>query len=87
MHAGNLVESERYARESVAIAARTDYLDFHARALADLAEVLRSMGRQAEAAAALDQAISLCERKGNVARERKLRAVVAELAAQPPATA
>ena len=38
-------EAERLAREAVALAERTDYLDVRSQAVADLAEVLRLAGR------------------------------------------
>ncbi len=70
--------TERIANPWDALAARTDFLDDRARAVADLAEVLRLAGRPKESAAALEEAIGLHERKGNVVAAKKLRALLAE---------
>jgi class 3 adenylate cyclase/tetratricopeptide (TPR) repeat protein len=75
---GEFEEGERLAREATALAARTDFLDDHAQAVADLAEVLRLAGRVKESAAALEEAIGLHERKGNLAAARTLRGLLAE---------
>ena len=64
---GNFEAAERLAREATASAVRTDFLDLRARAVADLAEVLRLAGRSGESAAAVQEAIRLYEQKGNIA--------------------
>jgi tetratricopeptide (TPR) repeat protein len=64
---GELDEAERLGREATAISSGTDFLDLHAHAVADLAQVLQLAGKHDESAAALQEAISLYERKGNVA--------------------
>jgi class 3 adenylate cyclase/tetratricopeptide (TPR) repeat protein len=64
---GEVQEAERLAREATSIAARTDFLDSQAQAVADLATVLRLAGRLEESAAALQEAIRLYQRKGNIA--------------------
>jgi class 3 adenylate cyclase/tetratricopeptide (TPR) repeat protein len=69
---GELEEAERLAGEAVAIASRTDYLDDHADALADLGEVLRLSGREEESAAARQEALRLYEQKGNIAEAARL---------------
>jgi tetratricopeptide (TPR) repeat protein len=69
---GDVEEAERVAREATALAAHTDLLDGRARAVADLAEVLRLAGRTAESAAAFQEAIRLYEEKGNVAAAARL---------------
>lgn len=74
---GALDEAVRVAREATAIAARTDFLDLRGQAAADLGEVLRLAGRPQEAAAALAEAISLYEEKGNLVAAERLRAVLA----------
>ncbi len=66
---GEFADAERLARESVALAATTDFLEAHARAFEDLAEVLRLAGRPQEAPAELERAIRLHEQKGNRAAE------------------
>jgi tetratricopeptide (TPR) repeat protein len=75
---GELAEAERLAREATARAALTDLLDDRARALADLAEVLRFGGRWEESTKALDEAIHLYERKGNAVAVDTLRALLVE---------
>ena len=75
---GEFGEAERLAREATARAARTDLLDDHAQALADLAEVFRLSGRPEESATALEEAIHIHEQKGNVVAADMLRAVLAE---------
>jgi tetratricopeptide (TPR) repeat protein len=64
---GDFEAAERLAREATAGAARTDFLDLRARAVADLAEVLRLAGRSEESATAFQEAIRLYEQKGNIA--------------------
>jgi tetratricopeptide (TPR) repeat protein len=83
---GDLAEAEEQAREAVAIAGRADYVLARIRALSGLADVLASSGRSEEARDALEQAIHVAREKESVAHERILRARLAELAAQPPAT-
>jgi class 3 adenylate cyclase/tetratricopeptide (TPR) repeat protein len=85
--AGDAAEAERVAREAVAAALQTEFHDRRADALAALAASLQAQGRLEESARALEQAIVVCAQKGNVARERQLRTKLAEVAAQPPATA
>ena len=63
---GDPLESERLAREAVAIGAETDMLDARGNAHLDLAEVLALAGRSDEAHAALQEALTLFERKGNL---------------------
>ena len=53
-------------------------LNWHGRALADLAEVLALAGRREEAAAELSRAIELYGRKGNAVAEAKARSRLAE---------
>jgi tetratricopeptide (TPR) repeat protein len=76
---GDVEGAERLAREATALASRTDYLDVRARALADLAEVLRLAGRPEESAAAVHEAIRLYEQKGNVAAAALLAASLASV--------
>jgi DNA-binding SARP family transcriptional activator len=72
-------EAERLAREAVEFAETSDFLPAHADALADLAEVLALMGRPDEAAHALDGAIEIYERKGNVLAANSCRARLAHV--------
>ncbi|HET9559892.1 MAG TPA: tetratricopeptide repeat protein, partial [Actinomycetota bacterium] len=62
---GQLAEAEELARATVALAARTDFLNQHGDALLELAGVLDEAGRAAEARTAVDEALGLYERKGN----------------------
>ena len=75
---GDLNEAERLAREAVAIAAGTDYLDARAHAAADLGEVLRLAYRPQESATALEEAIRLYDEKGNIVAAGRLRSLPAE---------
>jgi len=72
-------KAEELAREAVAIARRTDYLNMHADALLALGDVLAIGGRPAEGIQSVEEALLLYERKGNLASARKARAVLAEL--------
>ena len=75
-----IAEGETLAREAVKLARRTDATNLHARVLLDLAEVLRLGGRSEEAAAAVETAIRLLDRKENEVGARRARALLAELA-------
>jgi tetratricopeptide (TPR) repeat protein len=72
-HQGDLAEAERLAREATELAAQTDYLNHHAKALADLADVLELVGRREEAGAAVEKALALYERKGNLVMAERTR--------------
>jgi tetratricopeptide (TPR) repeat protein len=77
---GDFDDAVRLAREAIALAERSDYLDLHARAIEDLVEVLRLAGRSQAALGELEPAILLHEQKGNivaVARTRALRELLA----------
>jgi tetratricopeptide (TPR) repeat protein len=63
---GEHAEAERLAREAVAIGEPTDSIDLLGDADRDLGEVLALAGRPKDAAAALEQAAALYERKGNL---------------------
>ena len=76
---GEPAEAERLAREATALAARTDYLHYHAQAVADLAEILRLSGQSKEPVAVAKEAIRLYEEKGNVVAARTLRDILAAL--------
>ncbi len=73
---GELDAAERLAGEAVAIASRTDYLENHALARADLAYVLGLAGRADEARAELREALALAERKGIVPLAARIRAAL-----------
>jgi class 3 adenylate cyclase/tetratricopeptide (TPR) repeat protein len=76
-----VVEGERVAREAVAISDATDYLEMRADSAVGLAEVLRLAGRVEQAAAELERALDLYERKGIVVMVERTRALLDELRA------
>jgi class 3 adenylate cyclase/transcriptional regulator with XRE-family HTH domain/tetratricopeptide (TPR) repeat protein len=65
-HRGDRTPALRLARQAVALAEQADDLNAHGDALLDLGEVLALSGRRDEAAAPLEQARTLYERKGNL---------------------
>jgi tetratricopeptide (TPR) repeat protein len=67
---GDVEEAERLAREAVAMATPTDFLEVRVDAHQSLAEVLRHAGRLDAAAAADDEAGRLRELKGMAAVAR-----------------
>jgi tetratricopeptide (TPR) repeat protein len=79
---GRKAEAESLAREATARAQATDYPNWRAAALEDLAEVLRSLGRHLEANDRVREAVLLYERKGNVAAAGRARATLARLGAR-----
>jgi tetratricopeptide (TPR) repeat protein len=76
---GEHAEAERRAREAVAIAEDTDWLDGQGDVYADLAEVLSLADRPKEATEALEQALARYERKGNVVMAQRAQTRLAEL--------
>jgi class 3 adenylate cyclase/tetratricopeptide (TPR) repeat protein len=76
---GEHTEAERLAREAVAGADSTDSLVAQGDARHDLAEVLELAGRRDDAAAALNEALELCERKGAVVSAQRVRERLAAL--------
>ena len=70
---GNVAEAEELAREAIALAGATDYVDLHAEALAALGEVLLVAERRDDAVRALEQAVSLFEAKGNTVAATAIR--------------
>jgi tetratricopeptide (TPR) repeat protein len=78
---GDAADGERLAREAVALAAPTDYLDRHAQASAALGDVLVLAGRPREAATAYEEAVQVYGRKGNVVSASRVRRVLAGLGA------
>ena len=73
---GEIEDAERLAREGVALAGPTDFLNVRASALLDLAEVLLADGRDDEAGAVVAAAAALFEQKGNVVGLARSRALV-----------
>ena len=70
---GRLKRAEQIAREAVRLAEGTDFLSLHGDVLIDLAEILRIDRRPAEAAAAVANAATLYEAKGNVVSAARAR--------------
>ena len=67
------------AREEVAIATATDFVNYRADAFLDLSQVLTSGGRRDEAVAAAADALDLYERKGNLVASASARQQLGEL--------
>jgi tetratricopeptide (TPR) repeat protein len=76
---GDPAEAETLAREATSLAEQTEDLELRAKALSDLAEVLRLAGRPQESTTALEAALHLHERKGNIAGAAATRALLREL--------
>jgi tetratricopeptide (TPR) repeat protein len=72
-------EAETVPREAIEFVNRSDELDTQAHVHLGLVEVYRLAGRNEEAVAALDDAIALFERKGNVVMIERSRALRDEL--------
>jgi predicted ATPase/class 3 adenylate cyclase len=77
---GHVAEAERLAREAVALAERSDFINDRADALVDLAIVYTQAGRLGDARAALAGGLRLYERKGNAVAAGRARVDLAELA-------
>jgi Flp pilus assembly protein TadD len=82
-HRGSVEEAERLAREAVDVGDRTDYLDDRGRLWMRLGEVLRTAGKNEEAAGALGRALELWERKGNVVSAERARRELPDLGVSP----
>jgi DNA-binding SARP family transcriptional activator len=77
---GRLVEAEELARAAVSLASRTDFLNQHADALLELAQVLTAAGRAPEARATVGKALDLYKRKGNLLAAERARRTLERLA-------
>jgi tetratricopeptide (TPR) repeat protein len=77
---GELDRAEALAREAVALAGETDYLELKGDAFAGLGEVLAAAGR-AEASESLTAAFRAYSAKGNVVAAASVRSLLDELAA------
>jgi tetratricopeptide (TPR) repeat protein len=79
--AGEMEAARALADRAVAVAETTDQLNFHAEILGDRADIL-ALARQpaSEAAADIEQALALYERKGNLVMAERTRARLAEFA-------
>ncbi len=76
---GDAAQADRLAREAVDLALRTDRVDTQTDALMDLADVLRVLGRPAEAADAAAQALARYERKEVLPAAARARLLIADL--------
>jgi len=81
---GNLQRAEELAREAVELGAETDFLNEHANAIVDLAEIQALVGRRDEAVAAMEEAAKRYELKGNLPAFERARAAAADLATPSP---
>jgi tetratricopeptide (TPR) repeat protein len=72
-HDGRGDEAEALAHEAVALVQGTDLLSHRGDAMLDLADVLRTCGRDADAERAITAALALYERKGNAAAAARAR--------------
>jgi len=73
---GDFEQAETLARKSVAMTERGQNLNARGTALLRLAEVLSMAGRSGEAVPALNEAIKLYERKGNLVSAQEARALL-----------
>jgi len=74
----------RLAREAVEIVAATGSLRARADALVDLATLLRADGRETEADAALAEAVTLYEEKGNLIGAERARSSISQPSVSSP---
>jgi len=72
-------EAEGLAREGVALAEKTDFLNHQADALIDLGHVLEEAGRLGEAHEAVSDGLRLYEQKGNLVVAERARAHLVKL--------
>jgi predicted ATPase/class 3 adenylate cyclase len=77
---GPMDEAATLAREAVAFARQTDFLNFHAEALVDLAEVLSLKPQVTKSTQYLEKALELYEQKGNIVSAENVRGLLAERA-------
>ena len=80
---GEAAEAEQLAREAIELANRTEWLDLHADALTDLADVFRLLGRPQDAKEPMARAIDLYEQKGNVVAAQRTRDALDRLDERP----
>jgi tetratricopeptide (TPR) repeat protein len=73
---GDLEAAESLARDAIAFAERSDFLNVHGDALVTLAEILERTGRADGAAEALRDAVGLYEEKGNVVSAGNARMIL-----------
>jgi tetratricopeptide (TPR) repeat protein len=77
---GKLSDAEELAREAVRLMEETDALTAKAGFLLDMAAILQAAGKPGEAVEAVQRAIELFDRKGNVVGAKRARGQLAEMA-------
>jgi tetratricopeptide (TPR) repeat protein len=82
---GRFDEAEHVAREAVARAEPTDFLDLRGRALSDLAEVLVLAGKHEEAMETFERGAQVYDRKGNLVMAARTRKRLEEAVRDGPA--
>jgi tetratricopeptide (TPR) repeat protein len=82
---GATTKAVELAREGVALADGSDWLELQGKARLDLAEALVAAGNDQEADAVLEEAIERFKRKEDVISARRARERLAELSELPPA--
>jgi tetratricopeptide (TPR) repeat protein len=70
---GQFEDAEMLGRQAVDLIAQTEDVVTHSNTLLDFAEVLRASGKGDEAAAVLNEALRLCERKGDIISAERAR--------------
>jgi hypothetical protein len=76
-------EAESLVREALALLEGTDDLEVRSDALLTLARVLGRTKKRPEGVAAVEEAIQLCERKGNIVLTREAQALLDEIGTVP----
>jgi hypothetical protein len=76
---GATSEAEILGRDAMEIGRKTDSIDIQGDVAMDLSEVLGRAGRAREAREAIEEALSLYERKGNLVSAARARACLAHL--------
>jgi class 3 adenylate cyclase/tetratricopeptide (TPR) repeat protein len=74
---GETAQAEELAREAEEIAASTEFLNLRAWVLLGLADVLNMAGKEDEATDAVERALGMYERKGNLVGAERARALLA----------
>jgi DNA-binding SARP family transcriptional activator/tetratricopeptide (TPR) repeat protein len=74
---GDVEAAAALGREAVAFAEQSDFLNAHADALLDFADVLELAGRPKDAASRREEALRLYEQKGNVVSAARARSLLA----------
>ena len=76
---GRVAEAEAVAREAVALAEQTEFLNLHGQAMLDLAKILLLLERRDDAVGPARTALELYERKGNVVAAGEVGRFLADL--------